>query len=247
MRSYDLTDAGQVRRAFAERGYVEGFSVAAEPAAAEAFTAVLEIAAADARSPRRSKGVHATHEAILRLAQSPSVLRVVQAVLGPQVQLWGSTVFCKWPADRRTVAWHQDAAAWPLWPHTSVTVWIALDRTDQENGALSVVPGSHTGPLRSHVTGRNTGTDQGNLLDGALGLADPDPLTGSSHTLELLPGEFSVHTSTLVHGSGPNVSAQRRCALALRYSPPQVRPVEGERWPGFAAIAMPPVPWEPTG
>ena len=39
--------------------------------------------------------------------------------------------------------WHQDAQYWPLEPANAVTVWLAVYDSDEENGAMKVVSGSH--------------------------------------------------------------------------------------------------------
>ena len=42
----------------------------------------------------------------------------------------------------------------------------------------------------------------------------------------VLAGEMSLHHVRLVHGSAPNLGADRRIALAIRYIPPHVRQVK---------------------
>lgn len=48
--------------------------------------------------------------------------------------------------------WHQDAPYWPIVaPMTEVTAWVALDDADEDNGCMSMVPGS---PLSKSPTGK---------------------------------------------------------------------------------------------
>jgi hypothetical protein len=41
----------------------------------------------------------------------------------------------------------------------------------------------------------------------------------------LKAGEFSLHSSLLVHGSPKNQSPRRRCGLTIRYAPQEVVPL----------------------
>ena len=42
----------------------------------------------------------------------------------------------------------QDAYYWPLTPSKCVTVWVAIDDIDEDNGPMQFVPGSHLhGPI----------------------------------------------------------------------------------------------------
>jgi non-heme Fe2+,alpha-ketoglutarate-dependent halogenase len=47
-------------------------------------------------------------------------------------------------------------------------------------------------------------------------------------TIELQPGEMSLHHVRLVHGSPPNPSSDRRIGFAIRYIPTSVAQVAGE-------------------
>ena len=73
--------------------------------------------------------------------------------LGPDFFLWGTQFFSKEPGDGKTTPWHQDAFYWPLSPHKAVTVWLAFSDSDEGNGAMMVVPGSHrAGKLKYRKT-----------------------------------------------------------------------------------------------
>jgi hypothetical protein len=43
-----------------------------------------------------------------RLATEPPVLDAVEAILGPDLLISGTLIFCKYPRDPAFVAWHQD-------------------------------------------------------------------------------------------------------------------------------------------
>jgi non-haem Fe2+, alpha-ketoglutarate-dependent halogenase len=47
-------------------------------------------------------------------------------------------------------------------------------------------------------------------------------------SIELEPGEMSLHHVRIVHGSPPNASDKRRIGYAIRYIPTYVRQLEGD-------------------
>lgn len=150
----------------------------------------------------------------LEFARDPAILDMVEQLIGPDLILWGTTVFGK-PAERGTeTPWHQDGDYWPIRPRATCSVWIALDESTQDNGCLRVIPGSHTGGriYRHHrVQGRKT-----TLAWEADGEQFEDR---AARDIVLKPGQMSLHDVNLLHGSRANTSARRRAGFALRIMP----------------------------
>ena len=65
-------------------------------------------------------------------------------------------IFIKPPKIKSFVSWHQDASYWGLSNAKTVTVWLALDDTDEENGAMQFLPKSH---LLGHIPWKETTED----------------------------------------------------------------------------------------
>lgn len=142
------------------------------------------------------------------------ILDVVEDLIGPDIICWASHLFCKVPMDPKRVPWHQDADYWHLSPKRTITVWLAIDDTDQSNSAMEFIPGTHTlgaQPVRET-------TD-----DTVLHREIETPRDCKPYVNALAAGEFSVHADMLVHGSKANSSENRRCGLTIRYCPASVR------------------------
>ena len=77
--------------------------------------------------------------AFLDLARDPDILDLVEAVMGPDIVLWGCHLFCKPAGDGLEVPWHQDGHYWPIRPLATCTVWVALEASDAENGCLCLL------------------------------------------------------------------------------------------------------------
>jgi len=154
---------------------------------------------------------------IYDLAKTPAILDIVEDLLGPNFVCWATHYFCKLPGDDKGVSWHQDCTYWPLTPTKTITVWLAIDDADKENGCMEVIPGSH---LQGGIVHKESDSSEKNVLTQTV--ADmskyPPPVA-----IELKAGQISIHSDLTIHGSLPNRSNRRRCGLTLRYCPTDVR------------------------
>lgn len=147
-------------------------------------------------------------------ACNPNLLDLVEALIGPDIILWGCQVFCKPGGDGMAVPWHQDGQYWPIRPLATCTVWIAIDPSKIGNGCLRVIPGSHKGrKLYRHNRSRRENI----VLDQEIGADQFDP--ANARDIELDAGQMSIHNVYLIHGSNANHSQKRRAGLALRFMP----------------------------
>lgn len=153
---------------------------------------------------------------VCQLALNPAVLDAVERILGPDILLWGTHWFPKFPGDGSYVGWHQDAAYWGLSPPHVTTAWIALSPSTRDNGCLQVLPGSH----RDSLPQRETYAPDNMLSRGQEIAVDLDE--SKVVALELRPGEFSLHHIGIAHGSGPNNTDAARIGIAVRYAAPEV-------------------------
>ena len=153
---------------------------------------------------------------VLELALNSRVLDAVERVLGPDILVWNTHWFPKFPRDRGFISWHQDAAYWGLSPPLVTTAWIALSESTLENGCLQVLPGSHHESLPQIET-----YAPDNMLSRGQEIAVEIDLS-KVVALPLRPGQFSLHHIGIAHGSGPNTSDRPRVGIAVRYIAPQV-------------------------
>ena len=173
---------------------------------------------------------HFQEDFILELATHPRILDSVESLLGPNFLLLATHFFCKYGQEEKFVAWHQDVTYWGLEPPCALTVWYAVDDSDQENGCMRVIPGTHAAGVREH----GKSDTLGNLLSINQAVPVTEGEAERAVDLVLRAGEVSFHDGALIHGSLPNRSTRRRCGLTMRYVPTSVKPVAinsmGRRW-----------------
>ena len=102
-------------------------------------------------------GLYERDSKFLEFALYPEIIEEVKQLIGEDIILWGSSLFCKKGKNGKETPWHQDGEYWPIKPLESVTVWLSIDKVTEENGPLQYIPGSHLDrKLAEHNTLENT-------------------------------------------------------------------------------------------
>jgi ectoine hydroxylase-related dioxygenase (phytanoyl-CoA dioxygenase family) len=210
--------------AYRDHGYVvPGYRIA--PERIEGLRKTLERLIADNPGVRPERLVSAHLEGnntegvkgsrdFLELARDPALVELVSGVIGEDVILWGCQIFCKPGGDGMEVPWHQDGHYWPIRPLATCTAWIALDASDQENGCLRVIPGSH----RDKVLHPHLKEDRDDVVLNQR-TSDDSFEKSEARDIVLQPGQMSLHDVYMIHGSNPNRSPRRRAGVAIRFMP----------------------------
>jgi hypothetical protein len=149
---------------------------------------------------------------LLEFLLSPEPLDLVESLIGPNIGLWSSHFISKEPFKGRATPWHEDSYYWKGRVSRFdgiVTLWLAIDRSNKENGCMRVIPGSH-----------NNGFSDYEAVDGTVNtfqqqIKDVDE--SKAVYFELEPGECSLHDSRMIHGATANTSPYRRCGYTMRY------------------------------
>lgn len=218
-----LTEA-QVEQ-YRQEGYVSPVRVMSAEAA-DAIREQLEAYERETGGPLRGNLRHKSHllfRFVSDLVHQERIVDAIEDLYGHDLLCWNTNFFIKEANNPAFVSWHQDSTYWGLSSPDVVTAWVALSRSDEESGAMSVVPGTHK---LDQVAHRDT-FDERNLLTRGQEIA-VDVDTSRAVRLDLEPGEMSLHHVRIVHGSPPNRSSRRRIGLAIRYIPTSVRQLEGE-------------------
>ena len=187
--------------------------------------AELETIEAGMGGPLRGDLRHKAHllfPFLADLVRHPAILDAVEDLLGPDLLCWNTNFFIKEADTPSFVSWHQDSTYWGLSSPDVCTAWVALTPSNLDNGAMAVIPRSHT---KDQIPHRDT-FDRHNLLTRGQEIAVEVDETEAMPLL-LRPGEMSLHHVRLVHGSPPNPSPDRRIGFAIRYIPTSIYQLEG--------------------
>ena len=105
---------------------------------------------------------------------------------------------------------HQDGFYFMLEPNEAVTLWLAIDAADEENGCIRYVSGSHLRGMRPHRRSDVLGFSQG-ITDFASGD------TADEVAMVVESGDLIAHHSMIIHRADPNPSDRSRSALGFVY------------------------------
>ena len=159
-----------------------------------------------------------------KLIRNKNLIANVTKILGPDLMVWSSGMFIKEANSDKIVTWHQDLTYWGLDDAEEVTCWVALSNTNISSGCMKFVPGSHKKQIVPH---KDTFDDNNLLSRGQEITVDVDDSDAVS--VELKPGQASMHHGHLFHASGPNRTDDRRIGCAIRYIKPSMRQLTGDR------------------
>jgi len=157
------------------------------------------------------------------LVRNEKIVDAIEDLYGSDLLCWTTNFFIKEAANPAFVSWHQDSTYWGLDRPDVVTAWVALTPSNKANGAMDYIPGSHT---KDQIPHRDTFAKDNLLTRGQEVAVEVDESQG--RTVDLRPGEISLHHVRLVHGSAPNPTNDRRIGFAIRYIPTSVKQVAGE-------------------
>ncbi len=162
--------------------------------------------------------LHVVFPYINELVRNSVVIDAVETILGPDILLWGVSLFLKPAHSPGYVSWHQDLTYWGLSNDQEVSAWFALGPVTRDNGCMRFVPGSHKlGQIEHQDT-----ISKSNILTRGQH-ADIDIDESSAVYVELEAGQVSLHHGHLLHASGPNNTGQPRIGLSVNYLSTSVR------------------------
>lgn len=151
----------------------------------------------------------------------PQIGRLAADLLGvDSIRLWHDQVIYKpglngQPSNAGNVGWHQDYGYWQASSTTNmVTVWIALQDTDLNNGGMMTILGSHKwGLIKDSDAFFNQDMDA---------LRKKFASEGHEWVEEpciLKAGQASFHHGLTFHGSGPNLTPDPRLSVVAHLMP----------------------------
>lgn len=188
-----------------------------------------------------------------QIVKHPKLVSAVQAVLGCRSLLvWSSDLTTKVPHSTECFGWHQDCAYADLGPSNKLaTAWVALSDSNQENGCVRMLSGSHhTGvlPHKSELRSEERNLVLGQIVEDKdipssidinesveklynereiVAIKDSRDLDVSHKVREVLceieAGQASLHGWRTLHSSKPNTSDNPRIGLAIRYMAAEVK------------------------
>ena len=169
------------------------------------------------------------------IVRSQRVVKTMQSLLGDEVYHYHHKMTIKKPLVGGAWEWHQDYGYWYnfgcLYPDMASCL-IAVDRANQANGCLQVIPASHKIGRVDHIkVGEQVG-------------ADPARVEAALERLELVyceleAGDAIFFHGNLLHRSDRNTSENARWSLICCYNTKHNDPfTENDRHPNYSPLEV---------
>ncbi len=137
------------------------------------------------------------------LLTHPAWTSMAETLLGEPSKAQGAEWFNKPAGTNHVTPPHQDNFYFCMTPPSVLTMWLALDEVDEENGCLRYIPGSHQRGIRQHRKTKTLGFSQG-IAD----FGDAD--YAAEVAIHAQPNDVLIHHGNTIHRANANTSAVRQ-------------------------------------
>lgn len=150
-------------------------------------------------------------------AWNSAMVDAVADLIGPNVKFHHCKINLKLPGTNTEVGYHQDYAYTPHSNDDLVTGLLMLDDMTEDNGCLTVVPGSHRGPIHSLY--------EGERFTGAVAPSVQEAVAGQVIKVTGKAGGACLMHTALLHGSAANHSGRSRGLYICVYAAADAAPL----------------------
>ena len=182
---------------------------------------------------RRLLDAYARHPSFAEWATAPEIRGWMETYFGEEPRLSRAHHNCmmtKHPAYGSLTGWHRDARYWSFERDDLVSVWLALGPETVDNGALWLVPQSHTATFTSDRF------DDAKFFRSDL--PENQALIQTAVSPELKPGDVVFFHCNTLHSAGKNLSDQVKFSLVYTYHGASNVPLPGSRSASKPEIAF---------
>jgi phytanoyl-CoA hydroxylase len=144
-------------------------------------------------------------------AHDERILTLIEDIVKPGIAIFSSKLLTKLPHSPSVCHWHQDDAYYTevVNSDTRMSIWVPLQDTDEKNGCLWIVPGSHKQGLQPYTI-QNNGTCRKALDEEQVDLSKAEPVP-------MKAGSILLFNALTWHSSKGNETEQVRRAFIVSY------------------------------
>ena len=131
-------------------------------------------------------------------------------------------LFVKEAGTMNRTRWHNDQPYWPIRGWQVLSIWVALDKTTADNGALEFIRSSHLWKrwFQPEPFGKTAAMHEYEPNPDYEPIPDIEAARGEYDIISwnLEPGDVYVFHGLIVHGAGGNQMSNRRRGYTVRYT-----------------------------
>ncbi len=175
--------------------------------------------------------IHHQSDMVRRFYFHGPIVDVAEQLIGPNIKGATSQLTFKMRGNTKAFGWHQDNGYGELEPYNAVTCLTALDDTDESNGCLWIIPGSHR---RGQIPVGEAGSAEAKKAQREITLNVDER---GAVPVRMKAGECVIFHCWTLHKSEGNRSPDRdRRILFLRYADADAVEVYNDRRPRLGRL-----------
>jgi len=141
-----------------------------------------------------------------------------------------NSIMTKMPKRSTETAWHQDRRYWSFSDNNLVSVWLALDEENSENGALEFIPKSHKMKFEDEQFGEKEYFDSNHPLNMSL--------IETKQQRNLKRGDVVLFHCKLLHRANANKSLKPKISLVYTVKGSRTKVMESSRSAQYIEISL---------
>lgn len=164
----------------------------------------------------------------------PRIRPALQQLLGDEVCLTlahHNSLMTKMPHTSTQSDWHQDKRYWHFDNDNLISVWLALDEENKDNGVLEFIPGSHTATFSPHAFDAR-GFFRSDLQDNRVWI---DKRT----SFDLHGGDVILFHCKTLHRADKNSSDEAKLSIVYTVHGKKTHALKNSRSAAYSTIVLP--------
>jgi len=158
---------------------------------------------------------------------------ILQQILDDQVVITiahHNSIMTKMPHLSTATSWHQDRRYWRFSNDNLVSIWLALDDEDSQNGVLEFIPGSHK------IQFSKEQFDEKEYFSESY--AQNQELIRTKVSTDLRKGDVVIFHSLLLHRANKNATDKPKISFVYTVKGKKTEAIEGTRSAEFREIVL---------
>jgi len=184
-------------------------------------------------SVRRLRQVYDRDIVFKNWMQNLKIRPILKQVLDEDVVLvtaHHNSIMTKLAHTSTNTEWHRDSRYWHYNGSNLVSVWLALDKENSQNGVLEFIPGSHKIDLKEHQFDKKSFFRSD--------LKENRELIDKKVSFDLNKGDIVLFHSELLHRANDNKTNEDKISFVYTVKGKSVKAIEGTRSAKFKEIEL---------
>jgi phytanoyl-CoA hydroxylase len=182
---------------------------------------------------RRLRQVYGRDKLFKQWMEDADIRPLLQQILEDKVVITTghhNSIMTKMPHVSTETQWHQDRRYWRYSDDNLVSVWLALDDEDNQNGVLEFIPGSHKMNFDADQFDEKEYFSQSNEAN--------KNLIATKVSSDLQKGDVVLFHSLLLHRANKNTTNKEKISFVYTVKGSKTRAQTGTRSAEFPEIAL---------